>query len=259
MRAVVVAVVAAVFVAVAAAAQSFPGGPFSPSSSGGGAGGFVAAAYCAVVGGAACTMTGDTVMGSSAVGIQCADNACEVKDSAGGTDLTLLTVTSSQPPGIMGPSGTSGARVGFNGNVLQIGSGATAATSLVAALGTSPGSTSMAEGFGMYGQRTARFFAGTALVVASPTDTTSTPLTSAGTACRMSSVGASSWTPSETGAADGMFYCCTNTGADTITMQQSAGVYQGPSSGSSSVKQWGTVCFEYVTDRWVERSFSNNN
>lgn len=85
------------------------------------------------------------------------------------------------------------------------------------------------------------------------TDTTTQPL-SAG--CRMSAASAgSTWVPSETGAIDGQFVCCTNTGTNTITMTDSAGVYEG---SGSIVGQWDSVCFEYVTDRWVERSFKDN-
>ena len=111
----------------------------------------------------------------------------------------------------------------------------------------------------LYGERTAAFFPGDALTISNPTDTSSTPLgsgtTGAGTACRMSAAGAAAWTPSETGAVDGMFWCCTNTGANAITMTDSDGVYEGP---GSVVGQYDQVCFEYVTDRFIERSFSNN-
>lgn len=106
-----------------------------------------------------------------------------------------------------------------------------------------------------YGERTIREVPGDALSITSPTDSTSTPLGSgtagAGSGCRFSSSGAAAWTVSETGAVDGMRWCCTNTGSNNITMVSSSGVYEGP---GSVIKQWQQVCFEYVTDRFVERS-----
>lgn len=122
---------------------------------------------------------------------------------------------------------------------------------------TSSGSTSVLD---VYGRGTIRPVPGNALTIANPTDTSSTPLgsgtTGAGTACRMSAGGAAAWTPSETGAVDGMFFCCTNTASGgIITMTDSAGVYEG---AGSALDQWDQVCFEYVTDRWVQRSYSDN-
>lgn len=121
---------------------------------------------------------------------------------------------------------------------------------------SSSGHTSL---FSVYGRGTVRHVPNNALTISNPTDTSSTPLgsgtTGAGTACRMSAAGAAAWTPSETGAVDGMIWCCTNTGANVITMTDSAGVYEG---AASAVGQWDQVCFEYVTDRFVQRSFSNN-
>lgn len=112
----------------------------------------------------------------------------------------------------------------------------------------------------VYGRGTIRPVPGNALTIANPTDTSSTPLgsgtTGAGTACRMSAGGGAAWTPSETGAVDGMFFCCTNTASGgIITMTDSAGVYEG---AGSALDQWDQVCFEYVTDRWVQRSYSDN-
>lgn len=94
-----------------------------------------------------------------------------------------------------------------------------------------------------------------ALAIASPTDTTGAP-TAAGTACRIAAAGGvSAWTPAETNGVNGMFVCCTNTGTNAITVTDSDGVYEGP---GSVLGQWDNVCMEYVTDRWVERSYSNN-
>lgn len=95
----------------------------------------------------------------------------------------------------------------------------------------------------------------TAMAIVGTPDVTRQPM-SAGSSCRMSAASAGqSWTPSETNAVTGSFICCTNTGTNDITMADSDGVYEGP---GSVVGQFDTVCFEYVTDRWVERSFSNN-
>jgi hypothetical protein len=95
---------------------------------------------------------------------------------------------------------------------------------------------------------------GTAISISSTPDTTTSPST-AGSACRMSATAPSLWTPAETNVVDGYMWCCTNTGSNSITMTDSDGVYEGP---GSVVGQWDQVCFEYVTDRFVERSFSNN-
>lgn len=107
----------------------------------------------------------------------------------------------------------------------------------------------------VFGGGTLAHIPGAALAITSPTDTTRVPTTT-GTACRMAAAGgAAAWTPAETNAVDGMIACCTNTGANAITMTDSDGVYEGP---GSVVGQYDTVCMEYVTDRWIERSFSNN-
>lgn len=86
-----------------------------------------------------------------------------------------------------------------------------------------------------------------ALAITATTDTTSSPVTSS--ACRISSTGVSAWTPSETGAVDGMHAVCVNTGANTITVTTSAGVCE--CGAGIAVPQWGAVELSYVTDRWV--------
>ena len=86
-----------------------------------------------------------------------------------------------------------------------------------------------------------------ALAITATTDTTSSPVTSS--ACRISSTGASAWTPSETGAVDGMHAVCVNTGANAITVTTSAGVCE--CGAGIAVPQWGAVELSYVTDRWV--------
>jgi hypothetical protein len=224
---------------------------------GGGGAGVLSTAVCLLVGGASCTMVGDVIFSGSAA-VQPTDNSFEVKDSNGNVDITISTSTSSQPASISGPGGTGQAKIGFNDNTVQVGTNTTTVTTAVFSAGTLPGSTAMAEGFQVYAGKAGRWVPGTALVTATPTDTTSTPLgsgsTGAGTACRMSSTGVSAWTPSETGAVDGEFFCCTNTGANVITMTASAGVYEG----TAAVGQWDVVCMEYVTDRWVQQSFQNN-
>lgn len=181
----------------------------------------------------------------------------------GGDDIELfgvgaINVTSSRIT-MYGVSGGGTMTLGVSGEGVSMG-GKTDYTATQKALQfgdalDSSGFVSLA----LYGERTAAFVPGDALTISSPTDTSSTPLgsgtTGAGTGCRMSAAGAAAWTPSETGAADGMFWCCTNTGANAITMTDSDGVYEGP---GSVVGQYDQVCFEYVTDRFIERSFSNN-
>jgi hypothetical protein len=99
----------------------------------------------------------------------------------------------------------------------------------------------------MYGTAVWRFIPFGALALSTPTDATTNPL-NAGTACRMSSAGGvSAWTPAEGLAIDGEVICCTNTGANTITMTAAAGVYEAPAGGAVVAQ-----CFEYVTDRWVQ-------
>ena len=98
---------------------------------------------------------------------------------------------------------------------------------------------------------------GSAIAVSGTPDTQSA--TAAGTACRMSAAsGSQSWRPTETGATDGEDHCCVNTGANAITMSSSAGIYENPTTGDSSVGQWDVVCFMYVTDRWVQYSYVDN-
>lgn len=239
------------------------------------AGGLTTAAanllYCQLTG---CTMTGTTTYsgvttditstsnqdltvvgaGTGSVVIQSGDNATDFVDSAGNVDATAETSAAS-------------ARFRMSNNNNAIGWGATggyigvtnnaAATAIIGQIGESctvaSGCTNFVQ---VYGQGQVVNLPGTALVTGSPTDTTTQP-NGAGSACRMSSTGASAYTPSETNAVDGAFFCCTNTGANVITMTESAGVYEGPAT-ASAVGQFDTVCFEYVTDRWVERSFSNN-
>lgn len=107
----------------------------------------------------------------------------------------------------------------------------------------------------VYGGAVLATTAQAALAITSPTDTTRAP-TAAGTACRIAAAdGVSAWTPAETNGVNGMFICCTNTGANNITMTDSDGVYEGP---GSVLGQYDNVCMEYVTDRWIERSYSNN-
>lgn len=109
--------------------------------------------------------------------------------------------------------------------------------------------------FTVYGEAALRVVPGTALAISGTPDSTRTPV-STGTACRFAAAsGSQTWRPSETGAVDGMFFCCTNTGANSVTMSESAGVYEGT---AAVVGQWDQICMEYVTDRWVQRSFMDN-
>jgi hypothetical protein len=95
---------------------------------------------------------------------------------------------------------------------------------------------------------------GDALTISGASDTDDP--TAAGSACRVSaSGGAAGWIPSESTAVNGQTHCCTNTGTDTVTLSDSAGVYEGT---TPVLGQWDSVCFQYVTDRWVQLSTSNN-
>jgi hypothetical protein len=107
-----------------------------------------------------------------------------------------------------------------------------------------------------------RFFGGgvfqpvpsTALAISGTPDTTRDPVT-AGTSCRFSAASpGQTWTWPEN-AVTGMGICCTNTGANSVVVNDSAGVFEGT---GPTVGQWDTICAEYVTDRWVQRSFMDN-
>lgn len=98
---------------------------------------------------------------------------------------------------------------------------------------------------------------GTALAISGAPDVTRTPTTTS-SACRFAAASAGqSWTPAETNAVDGMEFCCTNTGANAVTMTESAGVFEG-TAAAAVVGTNDTICMEYVTDRWVQRSFTDN-
>jgi hypothetical protein len=99
---------------------------------------------------------------------------------------------------------------------------------------------------------TIRAGVGTALTITGADTDDPTP---AGTACRISAGGAASWIPAETTAVDGQRHCCTNTSVNNITMTDSSGAYEGK---GTILGQWDSVCFEYVTDRWVETATANN-
>jgi hypothetical protein len=85
-----------------------------------------------------------------------------------------------------------------------------------------------------------------AATIANPTDTTTAP---AHAYINMSAGGAAAWTPSETGAESGSYFRATNSGANVITMTNSAGVYE---KGPCAVGQYGSVDFMYFVDRFVQ-------
>lgn len=187
------------------------------------------------------------------------NNRIDYADS-GGT-IRVLSFLDSSERLMLSSANNSNGRLGVMTDGTFVGaSGDKGATTAVLTIADGVGSdfslTALAR---MYGEKTFAFVPGDALTITDPTDTSSTPLgaatAGAGTACRMSAAGAAAWTPGETGAVDGMFWCCTNTGANAITMTDTDGQYEGP---GSVVGQWDTVCMEYVTDRFVERSFTNN-
>lgn len=86
-----------------------------------------------------------------------------------------------------------------------------------------------------------------ASVISAPTDTTTTPVTS--TACRISSSGTAAWTPSKSGAVDGMHALCTNTGANVITVTTLSGTCE--CGAGIALGQWDTVELAYISDRWT--------
>lgn len=61
---------------------------------------------------------------------------------------------------------------------------------------------------------------------------------------------------SETSAADGEKLCVTNVSANNVTLSDTSGVSE--LAGAATLGQWDNLCVQYITDRWVERSRSNN-
>lgn len=138
------------------------------------------------------------------------------------------------------------------GSTGSVGDGSTA-FAVAEGINTSSGGTTIL--MRVYGGAVLATTSQAALALGSPTDTTGAP-TAAGSACRVAAAGGvSAWTPAETNGVNGMFVCCTNTGTNAVTVTDSDGVYEGP---GSVLGQYDNVCMEYVTDRWVERSYSNN-
>ncbi len=87
-----------------------------------------------------------------------------------------------------------------------------------------------------------------AATISNPTDSATVPTHGY---INMSAGGAAAWTPSETGAESGSIFHATNSGANVITMTNSAGVYE---KGPCAVGQYGTVVFGYFVDRFVQIS-----
>jgi hypothetical protein len=208
---------------------------------GGGGGGLSLATanslYCRLTGDADCTMAG-AITGD--VAFQDSGNQIDIRDSGGvvqGSIVTASTVVRYRAADVAVLVAT--ANRGATQQAVVLGDNATSSW------------------VSIYGQGQVAFSPGTSLALGSPTDTTAQP-NGAGSSCRMAAAGGvSAYTPSESNAVDGAFFCCTNTGTNVITMTESAGVYEGPGV-ASAVGQFDTVCFEYVTDRWVQRSFTDN-
>lgn len=183
--------------------------------------------------------------GTGSVQLMSGDNLIDILDSAGTTRGTIQ-------PSATGVTlqATSGGRLQATTSVAVLTNNANvAAATLVGGVQDNGG-----ELFSVYGSGTMAAKGGAALSITSPTDTATSPL-GGSTECLMSSSGAAAWTPSETGAVVGQWWCCTNTGSNNITMTDSDGVYEGP---GSVVGQYDSVCFAYIGDRFIERSFSNN-
>lgn len=68
--------------------------------------------------------------------------------------------------------------------------------------------------------------------------------------------GCSSSAFDESGWTDGTQFCVVNAGANTITLNDSAGVAE--MAGNFAMGQWDAACFVYKNDRWVETNRSNN-
>ena len=60
----------------------------------------------------------------------------------------------------------------------------------------------------------------------------------------------------ETSVVTGQVFCATNVSANVVNFADTAGVSE--TAGAFAAGQWDQICFQYVTDRWVERSRSNN-
>jgi hypothetical protein len=63
-------------------------------------------------------------------------------------------------------------------------------------------------------------------------------------------------TMGETGVQSGQRVTLVNVSANTVNFADTSGVTE--LSGSFAAGQWDTLVLEYVTDRWVELSRSNN-
>lgn len=60
----------------------------------------------------------------------------------------------------------------------------------------------------------------------------------------------------ETSVVTGQIFCATNISANAVNFADTAGVSE--IAGAFAAGQYDMICFQYVTDRWVERSRSNN-
>lgn len=221
--------------------------------------------YCQLAG---CTMTGGVtfsgvtnditaaagqdvvVLGGSSTGsvqLQSPDGTVDIGD---GTTRGGISSTSSTLVMFFGTKGTNDGQV-------QLGNAGTAGPFQLSTAGNQSLSIKMmrvsdsgGDLFNVYGEGMLSTPSTTALAISGTPDVTRAPA-SGSTGCRISAAsGGQSWTPAETSAADGMGACCVNTGANSITITASAGVFEG---GGGAVAQWKTICMDYVSDRWVQR------
>jgi hypothetical protein len=231
--------------------------------------GFADTLYCKLTG---CTMTGSTTYsgvtndiatagnedlslapgGTGKVIDKLGGNVAQFNDSAGNPEGEILTGATDANFLIRYATGGAAIRMtGAGGNGASVGSTEDKAANEKAGcfgdgLSATGGVTNLvcAYGTGMLGP-----IPGTALAIVGTPDVTRAP--TAGSACHFSAASAGqSWTPAETNAVDGMGFCCTNTGANSVTITASAGVWEG---AGGAVAQWKTICGDYVTDRWVQR------
>jgi hypothetical protein len=229
------------------------GQAFGPPSGGGGV---AASLVCNLLGGADCAMTGQIRGATGSAGTPSFGFASDTGNNTGifrvAEDNLGISTNGTERVRVSTTAMSNQAATGsFN---IAFAAGTSSAPTYAFAGDTITGLYRAAAGIaGLAGPNGHVLAPGAARVIGA-TDTTTQPLSGA---CRMSAAAVSVWTPSETGAIDGQYVCCTNTGTNTITMTESSGVYEGPAT-ASVVGQFDTVCFEYVTDRWVQKSFQDN-
>lgn len=60
----------------------------------------------------------------------------------------------------------------------------------------------------------------------------------------------------ETGVINGQLLCVINVGTNAVNLADTSGVSE--TAGAFAAGQYGQICYAYTSDRWVERSRSNN-